>query len=116
MTIRPLLIAAALLVFTSPVAFAHIEGHDNDEEKLLPNTCAELADPRRYSNDMAYPQVKELKLHCDESAAKAQAAAKAKAAAEAKAAAKARAAAKAKARANATVKPAASSHSHSHSH
>lgn len=108
MTIRPLLIAAAFLVFSSPVAFAHIEGHESDEEKLIPTTCAELADTQRYSNDISYPEIKALTLRCDESAAKAKAAAEA--------AAKARAAAKAKAsaEANATVKPAASSHSHSH--
>ena len=112
MTIRPLLIAAAFLVFSSPAAFAHIEGHESDEEKLLPNTCAQLADTQRYSNDVSYPQVKALKLHCDKAAAKAKAAEKAKAATKAKADAEARAAAKAKA--NATVEPTAGSHSHTH--
>lgn len=111
MTIRPLLIAAAFLVFTSPVAFAHIEGHESDEEKLIPATCADLVDTKRYTNDVSYPEIKALKLRCDKSAAKEEAAAKAKAAAKARAAAKA----KASVEANATVKPAAT-HSHSHDH
>lgn len=65
MTFRPLLIAAAFCVFSSPAAFAHIEGHDSDEEKLIPTTCAELADTQRYSNDVSYPEIKALKARCD---------------------------------------------------
>lgn len=110
MTIRPLLIAASFLVLSSPVAFAHIEGHESDDEKLIPTTCAQLADAQRYSNDVSYPEIKALKLRCDKSAAEAKAAAEAKGAAKARAAAKA----KASAEANSTVNPAASSHSHSH--
>ncbi|MBA2237419.1 MAG: hypothetical protein H0W24_01775 [Lysobacter sp.] len=112
MTIRPLMIAAAFLVLSSPVASAHVEGHENDEEKLIPTTCAQLTETQRYSNDVSYPEIKALKLRCDKAAAEANA----KAAAEAKGVAKAKAAAKAKAsaEANPTVKPAASSHGHRH--
>lgn len=64
MTFRPLFIAAAFLV-ASPAAFAHIEGHESEEEKLIPTTCAELADTQRYSNDVSYPEIKALKARCD---------------------------------------------------
>lgn len=65
MTFRTLLMSAALLASTSLTAFAHTDGHEADEEKLIPATCAELADTRRYSNDVAYPEIKALKARCD---------------------------------------------------
>jgi hypothetical protein len=40
------------------------EDHD-DEEKAIPKTCAQLADTKHYTNDVAYPEVKALKARCD---------------------------------------------------
>lgn len=45
-------------------AFAHKEGH-GDENKPLATTCAQLADPRHYVVDPAYPEIKALKTKCD---------------------------------------------------
>lgn len=45
-------------------AFAHPGGHD-DDEKLIPTTCAQLADKERYTDDVSYPEVKALKERCD---------------------------------------------------
>lgn len=65
MTFRTLLMSAAFLASTSLPALAHTGGHEADEEKLIPNTCAQLADTQRYTNDVAYPEVKALKARCD---------------------------------------------------
>lgn len=65
MTFRPLLIAAAFVVLTSPAAFAHVDGHEADEQKLIPTTCAQLADTQSFSNDVSYPEIKALKTRCD---------------------------------------------------
>ena len=65
MTFRTLLMTAAFLASTSLPAFAHTDGHEADEEKLIPTTCAQLADTQRYSNDVAYPEIKVLKARCD---------------------------------------------------
>lgn len=65
MTFRTLLMAAAFFASTSLTAFAHTEGHELDEEKLIPTTCAQLADTQRYSNDVSYPEIKALKARCD---------------------------------------------------
>lgn len=54
------MMAAALSSFT---ALAHPEGHD--DEKAIPKTCAELANTRRFTDDVAYPEVKALKARCD---------------------------------------------------
>lgn len=64
MRVRHLLVIAfASLSVASMTAVAH-EGHD-EEEKPMPTTCAQLADTKRYSNDVAYPQIKALKARCD---------------------------------------------------
>lgn len=65
MTFRTSLIAAALFALATPAAFAHPEGHELDEQKLIPATCAQLADTQRYSNDVSYPEIKALKARCE---------------------------------------------------
>lgn len=65
MKFRTLLMTAAFFASTSLAAFAHTGGHEADEEKLIPTTCAQLADTQRYSNDVAYPEIKALKARCD---------------------------------------------------
>lgn len=54
------LMAASLSSFT---AVAHPEGHD--DQKAIPRTCAELANKQRFTDDVAYPEVKALKERCD---------------------------------------------------
>jgi hypothetical protein len=54
------LMAASL---SSLTAIAHPQGHD--DEKAIPKTCAELADTRRFTDDVTYPEVKALKARCD---------------------------------------------------
>jgi hypothetical protein len=51
--------------FACATVIAHEEGHDEEESKLMPSTCAHLADAARYVTDVAYPQVKTLKTQCD---------------------------------------------------
>lgn len=63
MTIRPFLMAAMML--TSLSVFAHPGKHDAAEETLIPTTCAQLADTKRYTDDVAFPEVKKLKARCD---------------------------------------------------
>ena len=61
---RNTLIAATLFAsLASTAALAHQQGHD--EDKPIPTTCAHLADTKRYTNDVAYPEVKALKARCD---------------------------------------------------
>lgn len=65
MKVRSLVFAiAALAVTHSLPASAHPGGHDEDE-RLIPTTCAQLADRKRYTDDVSYPAVKELKERCD---------------------------------------------------
>ncbi len=65
MTIRTLVFAVvACLSGSSMTAFAHPGGHD-DDEKLIPTTCAQLADSERYTDDVSYPEVKALKERCE---------------------------------------------------
>lgn len=64
MKIRPFLLTAAACVALSSVSVVAHEGHD-DDEKLIPTTCAQLADSKRYITDVAYPEVKKLKERCD---------------------------------------------------
>lgn len=65
MTIRPLLFTIVAYASTGfMTASAHPGGHE-DEEKLIPTTCAQFADTKRYTNDVAYPQVKTLKARCE---------------------------------------------------
>lgn len=47
---------------TSTAVFAHTEGHD--DEKMIPATCEQLADKERYTDDVAYPEVKALTEQC----------------------------------------------------
>lgn len=49
----------------SMTAQAHPGKHDGDDEKEIPTNCTQLADKHNYTNDMAYPEVKELKARCD---------------------------------------------------
>jgi hypothetical protein len=51
-------------------AHAHADHDHGDSEKLMPATCAQLADKKKYTDDVAYPQVKELKARCDTEAKK----------------------------------------------
>lgn len=70
MKIRPFLMAIlACTALSSPLAMAHSGAHD-DDEKEMPKTCEQLADTKRYLNDLAYPEIKALKEQCDASAAK----------------------------------------------
>jgi hypothetical protein len=55
-------LAAGLLV-AAPVVIAH-SNHD-DTPKLRPDTCEQLADRTRYSNDLADPDIRALKDKCD---------------------------------------------------
>ena len=48
---------------SAPTVSAHPQGHD--DEKAIPKTCAELADKRRFTDDVSYPEVKALKARCD---------------------------------------------------
>ena len=65
MTIRTLVFTVvACASAASMTAFAHPGGHD-DDEKLIPTTCAQLADKERYTDDVSYPEVKALKERCD---------------------------------------------------
>lgn len=63
MRMRIVLATTIASMAVSMTAQAH-EGHDK-EEKAIPTTCAQLADTKRYTNDVAYPQVKALKARCD---------------------------------------------------
>lgn len=60
---------AASLAFISLAANAHdpkLHEHDSlPPAKAKPATCAELADTRRYSNDMTDADIKALKAKCD---------------------------------------------------
>lgn len=60
-----LILASSLLSTTlwSPTAVAHPEGHD--DERAIPRTCAELANPALFTDDVSYPEVKALKERCD---------------------------------------------------
>jgi hypothetical protein len=62
MKIRPLALGlcAALLPLS---AFAHQEGHGNDD-KPLAATCSQLDNPQRYVVDTSYPEIKALKAKC----------------------------------------------------
>jgi hypothetical protein len=60
-TLFGLAFAASLLVGAN-AASAHA---DHDTPKLKPTTCEQLADRARYSNDLAYPDIKALKDKCD---------------------------------------------------
>jgi hypothetical protein len=65
MTIRTLVFTVvACASAASMTAFAHPGGHD-DDEKLIPTTCAQLADKERYTDDISYPEVNALKERCD---------------------------------------------------
>lgn len=64
MTIRTLLLTAvACASAVSLTVFAHPGEHE--DEKRIPTTCEQLADTERYTDDVAYPEVKELKARCD---------------------------------------------------
>ncbi len=66
MKIRPLLIAfSASASLASAFVMAHPGEHDSDDDKLMPKTCEQLADAERYVTDVAFPEVKKLKEHCD---------------------------------------------------
>lgn len=54
--------AAGTLVVAT-VATAH--GNHDHPPKLKPETCEQLADRARYSNDLADPDIKALKDKCD---------------------------------------------------
>ncbi len=58
-----LLLALTAASLSSLNAVAHPQGHD--DEKAIPRTCAELADTRRFTDDVTYPEVKALKARCD---------------------------------------------------
>lgn len=58
-----LLLALTVASLSSLTAIAHPQGHD--DEKAIPKTCAELADKRRFTDDVTYPEVKALKARCD---------------------------------------------------
>lgn len=45
-------------------AFAHQEGH-GDDQKPLAATCTQLEYPQRYEVDPAYPEIKALKAKCE---------------------------------------------------
>jgi hypothetical protein len=62
-TVLCLAFAASLLAAT-PVVNAHAD-HDHETPKLKPETCEQLADRTRYSNDLADPDIKALKDKCD---------------------------------------------------
>jgi hypothetical protein len=64
MKVRSMLaLSLAAMAFSSFTTLAHPEGHD--DEKPLPKTCAELADTKRFTDDVSYPEVKALKARCD---------------------------------------------------
>lgn len=64
MKVRSILMLGLVAVaFSSFTAAAHSEGHD--DEKAVPKTCAELADTKRFTDDVSYPEVKALKARCD---------------------------------------------------
>ncbi|MCR6626093.1 MAG: hypothetical protein NVV67_07450 [Pseudoxanthomonas sp.] len=64
MKVRSMLVLSlAAMAFSSFTAVAHPEGHD--DEKAIPKTCAELADTKRFTDDVSYPEVKALKARCD---------------------------------------------------
>lgn len=63
------LLLATSLAFTSLAANAHDPSlHEQDNlprAKAKPTTCAQLADTRRYSNDVTDADIKALKAKCD---------------------------------------------------
>lgn len=63
MSIRCFALVSCLAVLPLS-AFAHKEGHGN-EDKPLATTCAQLENPLRYAVDPAYPEIKALKAKCD---------------------------------------------------
>jgi hypothetical protein len=61
MKVRSMLVLSlAAMALSSFTAVAHPEGHD--DEKAIPKTCAELADTKRFTDDVSYPEVK---ARCD---------------------------------------------------
>lgn len=65
MTLRTFVFTAiACASAASMTALAHPGGHE-DDEKLIPTTCAQLVDTERYTDDVSYPEVKALKARCD---------------------------------------------------
>lgn len=66
MNIRLFSTAIAACTFLASITVqAHPGKHDGDDEKAIPTTCAQLADKHNYTNDVSYPEVKELKARCD---------------------------------------------------
>lgn len=64
------LTTAASILFATTIAAAHDPRFHEPEEqmppaKAKPTTCAQLADSRRYSNDLTDPDIKALKARCD---------------------------------------------------
>ena len=64
MFFRTLLIVAATCAASGTV-LAHPGEHGAFDEKLIPTNCAQLADEKRYTNDVSYPEIKALKARCD---------------------------------------------------
>jgi hypothetical protein len=69
---RTKILAAVAVSFTlfAPSASAHdpIELEPTmsaPAAKAVPTTCEQLADPTKYSNDSANPDIKALKMRCD---------------------------------------------------
>lgn len=63
--IHTLVFTVAAFASTASIgAFAHVGGHD-DDEKLMPATCAQLNDKERYTDDVSYPEIKALQERCD---------------------------------------------------
>lgn len=69
-----IILLSTCLSITLALSSLHVQAHGDhdheDNEKLIPKSCAELADTKKYTNDVAYPQVKELKARCDAEAKK----------------------------------------------
>lgn len=72
MTLRSLFVSTALL--SSGLLASTVQAHDpslhepqyvSPPAKVVPTTCAQLADTQRYSNDVAKPDIKALKIRCD---------------------------------------------------
>lgn len=60
-TVLRIAFAAGMLV----VATAATAHGNHDTPKLKPETCEQLADRARYSNDLSDPDIKALKDKCD---------------------------------------------------
>lgn len=52
------------IALTAVTVYAH-ESHHDEDGKLIPTTCAQLANKKDYVNDVVYPEVKELKTRCE---------------------------------------------------